>query len=451
MAKILLVDDDVNFISATREVLSLLGHTAICAHTMAEAIAELSIHSFTHCFLDLILPDGSGFHLLQQVSDRNPHAQVIFITGQDSIKGIAKQILGNDVCYLTKPITVNQLESLLTTPAPSETSIRKYFGCLVGESDVMQQMYETIRRISTADVNVLLQGESGSGKEMVAQAIHNASQPQGEWVATNCGALSRELIGSELFGHEKGAFTGAHQRKIGVFEQADQGTLFLDEVTEMPIDLQPTLLRALETRQIIRLGSQTSVRAECRVISATNRSEEEIVEKNLLREDVYFRLAVFPIKIPPLRVRKDDIPLLVEYFMQGFNIQYKADNTVDEQQINRLVAYDWPGNVRELRHLLHRAFIMADPASRLITLPEVFGSPFSKQDQRQPAFVQAGRKIEEVEKELIDATLKHFKGDKKLAADMLGISLKTLYNRLNAYQNGGAILDEQSEVDARHS
>ncbi len=197
MAKILLVDDDINFVTATCDILTLLGHTALCAHTVAEASEVLDVNTFTHCFLDLILPDGSGFHLLEQVERKNPHAQVVFITGQASIKSIAKQILGNDVCYLTKPINIEQLEALLASPSPHEISIRQHFGCLVGESTVMHQLYETIKRIKGADVNVLLQGESGSGKEMVAAAIHNASQPAGEWVATNCGALSRELIGSK--------------------------------------------------------------------------------------------------------------------------------------------------------------------------------------------------------------------------------------------------------------
>ena len=278
----------------------------------------------------------------------------------------------------------------------------------------------------------MLLGESGVGKEVVAEAIHAASDVEGPYIATNCGAFSKELIGSELFGHEKGAFTGAVGRKSGVFEQAENGTLFLDEITEMPIDMQPNLLRVLENRVVIRVGGTKTIPINCRVVSATNRQMEEIAESKVLREDIYFRLAVFPITIPPLRERKEDIPLLASSFIAELNKENSTNFVWKDAQLDTLKAYDWPGNVRELRHFVHRAAIMSDPDKQDIQLPKTIESPFAKKQSTTPA-LQAGRTIEDVEKELIYATLEKVNGNKTLAAEMLGISTKTLYNRLHAY------------------
>jgi two-component system response regulator HydG len=251
-------------------------------------------------------------------------------------------------------------------------------------------------------------------------------------VATNCGALSKELIGSELFGHEKGSFTGAIGRKIGVFERAENGTLFLDEVTEMPLDMQSNLLRVLETKKVIRVGGSNEVSVNCRVVSATNRNMAELAESKLLREDLYFRLAVFPIDIPPLRERSTDIPLLAKVFLRELNEEYGAALVWQDAQLIRLANYEWPGNVRELRHTVHRAFIMSDMQGVNVALPDSFQSPFAKMS-KQANSISAGQTIEDVEKQLITATLAKVDGNKTLAAEMLGISTKTLYNRLHAY------------------
>lgn len=438
MADVLLVDDDKRFLDATVQLLSLLGHSVTAADSVAQARELISNNSYSHVILDLILPDGSGLHLLEILPAKNT-TKITLITGHPSIKSIVKNLYGSNISYLIKPIDLQQLESLFEdkklTPAKSLSSIKVHFNCLVGESAPMHRLYEMIERVATTKANVMLLGESGVGKEMVASAIHSASQAEGEYVAANCGAFSRELINSELFGHEKGAFTGATHRKIGVFEQANKGTLFLDEITEMPIDLQPNLLRVLETQKVVRLGSVTSVDVEGRVVSATNRTEQDIATQGCLREDLYFRLAVFPIHVPPLRARKDDIPLLTQYFLDSFNQEYGADIGVDDVSMKRLVDYDWPGNVRELRHAIHRSYIMADQQKKLLVLPENLSSPFSKIAQNSQAGIRVGKTVEEVERELIESTLDHFDGDKKQAADILGISLKTLYNRLNSYGN----------------
>jgi DNA-binding NtrC family response regulator len=296
----------------------------------------------------------------------------------------------------------------------------------------MQELYLMIERVAKTSANVMLMGSSGVGKEVVASAIHKASQVAGQLVTTNCGALSKELIGSELFGHEKGAFTGAIAKKDGVFERAENGTLFLDEVTEMPIDMQPNLLRVLESKKVIKVGGTKEIPVNCRVVSATNRTMDSIAQDNILREDVYFRLAVFPITIPSLHERKEDIPLLAKAFLEELNTENDCQYVWTEAQLERLSRFDWPGNVRELRHSVHRAFIMSDPTGNEIQLPNSFESPFSL-SKKPSNNVAAGQTIENVEKELIRITLEKVDGNKTSAAQMLGISTKTLYNRLHAY------------------
>jgi two-component system response regulator HydG len=438
VANILLVDDDENFVSATADILTGLGHkvrTANCVE-MAKTIANSAM--FTHVILDLILPDGSGLHLLDKLTEHNADVRIALVTGHASIKSAVANLYGPNIQYLLKPIFLDQLTQFLERqPQPSSNlaiNCTRHFDCLVGESAAMRQLYEMIERVSSTQANVMLIGESGSGKEEVAKAIHYASRVSGKLVPVNCGAFASDLISSELFGHEKGSFTGAISRKIGVFEQAQDGTLFLDEVTEMPIDLQPNLLRALESRKAVRVGGTTEIDINCRIISATNRSEYAIAQENKLREDLYFRLAVFPIHIPPLRVRKDDIPLLANYFLADFNQQYSANIEIRETDMNRLCEYDWPGNVRELRHCLHRAYIMADQEQRCVRIPERLASPFAKKDESLDNGIAFGKTVEDVERELIITTLEHLKGDKKRAAEVLGISLKTLYNRLNTYE-----------------
>ena len=435
MAEVLLVDDDKRFLEATVQLLGLLGHRVTAADSVAQARELVTRNQYTHMILDLIMPDGSGLHLLEALPPKST-TKITLITGHPSIKSIVKNLYGSNISYLIKPIDLQQLESLFEdkkAPAGQSSSVKLHFNYLVGESEPMQRVYEMIERVATTKANVMLMGESGVGKEMVAAAIHFASEVEGDFVAANCGAFSRELINSELFGHEKGAFTGATYRKAGVFEQANKGTLFLDEITEMPIDLQTNLLRVLETQKVTRLGATNSVDIEGRVVSATNRTEQDLAQQGCLREDLYFRLAVFPIHIPPLRTRKVDIPLLVQHFLGAFNQEYGGEIGVSDASLQRLMEYDWPGNVRELRHVIHRAYIMADQDQNLLVLPEKLSSPFSKVTPQASAGIRVGKTVEEVERELIASTLEHFGGDKRQTAEMLGISLKTLYNRLNSY------------------
>lgn len=437
MASVLLVDDDTNFTFATSELLTLLGHQIVIAANAAQAAQILAMRQFDLLLLDLMLPDGSGLQVLENIPERQRPAHITIITGNSTIKSLVKRVIGPHISYLIKPIGLADLQALINKSLAKtevfESGIQKHFGFLVGESPAMHQLYEMIERVAATGANVLLQGESGVGKELVAGAIHKSSQCTGEFVAWNCGACSRELIGSELFGHEKGAFTGAIARKKGLFEQADGGTLFLDEITEMPIDIQPNLLRVLETQAVTRLGATQEIDVNCRVISATNRTADQLVEEQCLREDIYFRLAVFPILVPPLRDRPGDIELLAEAFLTDLNRQNDTHLTLSAASLKRLARYDWPGNVRELRHVLHRAFIMSNTAGDELLLPLELASPFAR-DRKKMQGVIPGKTIEEVERELITLTLAQVDGDKPRAAEMLGVSLKTLYNRLNTYE-----------------
>lgn len=442
MKSILLIDDDPDFTEVATHILEFLGHIVSVADTVADAKQWLDNNEFDHLLIDFMLPDGSGLHVFDYLQTKQRMPRVTFITGNPKIKSAINHIAGPSVNYLMKPIEREDLESVLkpkkkvqekTNEKQTKQNLPEtHFGCLIGESAPMQKLYKMIERVANSHANVMLMGESGVGKELVAEAIHNASQCKGDLIATNCGGLSKELIGSELFGHEKGAFTGAVGQKKGVFERALDGSLFLDEVTEMPLDMQPNLLRVLETKRVNRVGGTQEIPVNCRVISATNRPLEQIAKENILREDIYFRLAVFPIDIPPLRSRKEDITLLSHTFLNELNKEHGENYNITSAQIEILSKHDWPGNVRELRHTLHRAFIMSEPGGTQLELPSSFDSPFSKQ-AHSPTAMTAGKTIEEVEKALIYATLDEVDGNKTTAADMLGISTKTLYNRLHAY------------------
>ncbi|WP_339721131.1 sigma-54 dependent transcriptional regulator [uncultured Paraglaciecola sp.] len=437
MLNVLLVDDDTEFTDVAANIIEFLGHQVSVAANLKEAYEWLESQPFEHILLDFMLPDGSGLHLIDHLKKLDSKAQITFITGHPSVKGILAELSGPKMDYLVKPLQREDIERVLSNkpqikPEAKTSSIKRHFGCLIGESAPMQELYLMIERVAKTSANVMLMGSSGVGKEVVANAIHKASQVTGQLVTTNCGALSKELIGSELFGHEKGAFTGAVAKKEGVFERAEDGTLFLDEVTEMPIDMQPNLLRVLESKKVIKVGGTKEIPVNCRVVSATNRTMESIAQDKVLREDVYFRLAVFPIHIPSLRERKEDIPLLAKAFLEELNAENNCEYVWTDAQLERLGNFDWPGNVRELRHSVHRAFIMSDPSGNEIQLPTSFESPFSL-TKKENNNVTAGQTIENVEKELIRITLEKVQGNKTAAADMLGISTKTLYNRLHAY------------------
>jgi DNA-binding NtrC family response regulator len=309
-------------------------------------------------------------------------------------------------------------------------------GSLLGASPAMQEVFRLIERVGPTEASVLLTGESGSGKELAAQSIHEcSSRRDGPFIAINCGAIPAGLIEAELFGYEKGSFTGAVRAHAGVFERAQGGTLLLDEVTEMPLDMQTRLLRVLETRKFYRVGASTEFTCDVRVIASTNRCPLQAVQNGQLREDLLYRLAVFPVDMPPLRSRGNDVELLAEHFLAELNAQARTQKRLSALARMRLKQHTWPGNVRELKNCLERAFILGDTVLELAPLIPGSSARMDGDQAGDPERlnIRVGSRIYDMERSLIEATLDYFKGNKRRAADALGCSLKTLYNKLNGY------------------
>jgi DNA-binding NtrC family response regulator len=431
MARVLLVDDDPDSLAATKDVLLSAGHDVYTADSLAGARSALAAGGVEVLLLDLMLPDGNGLELLGEVEHSNLR-KVILMTGHPGIKAYIKSLSGPTIAYLTKPIDARELKAAIPADDGAQAADVSHFGLIVGEHAAMLTLYEQIERVARTDTPVLVVGETGTGKELVAESIHRASERSGPFVPLNCGSLSADLATSELFGHERGSFTGAVRQHVGAFKRADGGTLFLDELAEMPIAMQPHFLRVLETGKIQPVGSEKAQDVDARIVAATNRDPEQAIADKLLRQDLFFRLNVFPIAMPPLRERASDVPQLVRHFLTELATD-GVERAFDESSLERLKAYQWPGNVRELRHVVQRALIMSDSKSAMIELPKHFDSPFTSHASGQG--LAAGRSIREVERELIERTLEHFGGDKRAAAETLGISLNTLYNRLSAYRN----------------
>jgi DNA-binding NtrC family response regulator len=301
----------------------------------------------------------------------------------------------------------------------------------------MLALYEQIKRVAPTEATVMVVGESGTGKESVAHAIHELSpRHAGPFVAVNCGAIPPQLVEAELLGFEKGSFTGADRQRIGHFERAHGGTIFLDEVTEIPADVQVKLLRVLESRAFQRVGGSELIHIDVRIVAAANRDIGDAVAKEQFRADLMYRLAVFPLRVPPLRERGGDIAALAQHFLDGLNAHEGTRKTLSRRFLDTLAAYDWPGNVRELKNLVTRAFILADG---VLEIPPVLRrqSPDVKVSDDGRLEISVGTPLDEAQRQLILATLEHCGGDKRRAAKLLGVSLKTLYNRLDAYRKGG--------------
>ena len=308
----------------------------------------------------------------------------------------------------------------------------KRFGLLYGSSPAMEAMYRQLERVASTDATVLLEGESGTGKELIAKTVHLRSRRADKhFVAVNCGAIPPHLIEAALFGHEKGSFTGALRQQSGYFEHASGGTLFLDEITEMPCDMQVKLLRVLECGSFHRVGGSEPVRVDVRLIAATNRPIHKAVQDGNLRQDLMYRLAVFPVRVPPLRERGSDIEWLARHFLQELNDAAGTRKQLSPQSLERMRGYPWPGNVRELKNLMHRAYILSSDVVHIDELaPRAQARPVLSDGTLN---FPVGTPLADVQRDLIFATLQHFSGNKRLTATVLGISVKTLYNRLKEY------------------
>jgi two-component system, NtrC family, response regulator AtoC len=450
MAHALLLDDDRPTLEALTEVVSREGLETEAVRTVAEAVKALRDNPPDLIITDLMLPDGRGLDLMQYIEP--PYdPEVILITGHATVETAVEALRLGVSDYLTKPVDLVRLQTVLANVARTRDlksqigvlrdELRQLgrFGPLVGVSKEMSEVYDLISKVAATDATVLITGESGTGKDLVAQTIHQLSRRhKGPFLPLNCGAVSPTLIESELFGHERGSFTGAESLHRGHFERASGGTLFLDEVTEMPPELQAKLLRVLESGSINRIGGEESIRVDVRVVAATNRSPEQATQDGHLREDLLYRLNVFPIDLPPLRCRGGDVELLVQHFLDQLNRRTQRNTRLSEEAMGRLAAHSWPGNVRELANLVHRAHILAESEIRAEHLPDDLGtespSPTGGAGRnRQSLEIPVGVSIAEAEKQLIFATLDLYEGNKQRAADALGVSLKTLYNRLNSY------------------
>ncbi|HXU32253.1 MAG TPA: sigma-54 dependent transcriptional regulator [Thermoanaerobaculia bacterium] len=442
MPHALAVDDDPNFLLALAELIEGQGFTVNTATTLRDARQRLSRQTPDIVLVDLYLPDGNGIELLKDFDPVRP-TQVVLMTGHADLESAVQALRLGASDYLTKPLDIGRLKSILgkvanesaeERPAPIEIPAVEVgrFGLLIGQSPSMQDVYSLLARVAPTDATVFVIGESGTGKDLAAQTLHMLSaRARGPFLPLNCGAISPTLIESELFGHERGSFTGAQRRHQGYFERAHGGTLFLDEITEMPIELQVKLLRVLETGQLTRVGGDQPTEVDVRVITATNRDPAAAVGQGKLREDLLYRLQVFPVTMPPLRERGGDVEQLAEHFLGELNERSGTPKAYSADALDRLRDHPWPGNVRELKNVIHRAYILADAEIEPRHLPHALAP---EAVPTRALHFEVGASIEEVERRLIIATLDLHGGNKRKTADVLGVSLKTLYNRLNAYR-----------------
>jgi DNA-binding NtrC family response regulator len=443
MLRALFIDDDDDFIAGLTEIAEQEGFVVATAGTLEAARDHLSREAVDIAVVDLALPDGKGTALLEELRDTTTDA--IIVSGVATLDSAIDALRLGALDFLTKPLDLSRLRAVFANAARVRSlkeqvgvlrgELRQFgrFGRMVGNSQPMQKVYDLITRVAPTDATVLITGESGTGKELVAEAIGElSSRRHRPFIPVDCGAIAPSLIESELFGHERGSFTGATHQRRGHFERASGGTLFLDEITEMPIELQVKLLRVLESGTLMRVGGESRVSVSVRVIAASNRQPSEAIQSGKLREDLFYRLNVFPISLPPLRDRDRDMLLLAEYFLETINHAEGADKRLSEGAKERIRAHPWPGNVRELKNELGRAFIMSESVIELddLALPAK-PAPAARIGDKEPPKV--GVSLDESERELILATLDRCGGDKKKTAKILGISLKTLYNRLHVY------------------
>ena len=442
--RVLIVEDEPSTRLGLTELVRTWGFTTDSAADGEEALKRVTAFRPSIIISDLVMPRMGGLELLRALKDAGGDLTIVILTAQGTVETAVEAIREGAYDYLTKPIEPQRLKILLEKIMERHETLREVkvlrrqlrehgtFGRMIGSSPEMRKVYQVIEQSAPTAASVLIWGESGTGKELVAQTIHQLSpRAQGPFVPINCAAIPETLLESEIFGHEKGAFTGASDRREGCFELADRGTLFLDEIAEMTPATQVKLLRVLQERKFRRLGGRTDQSVDVRVIAATNQVPSEAVKSGRLREDLYYRLNVFAMELPPLRARKDDLSLLVQSFLTEFNQRNnKAVSALDPGAMRILEQYNWPGNVRELRNVIERAvilssgeFIDSKHLPPLVTdSPDIVKATLS---------LTPGTTVEEAETRLILMTLEHTRDNKTRAAEILGISLKTLHNKLN--------------------
>ncbi|HKD99386.1 MAG TPA: sigma-54 dependent transcriptional regulator [Planctomycetota bacterium] len=446
---VLIVDDDEAHAEALRDGLERVGHSCEVADGRAAALAALDRSRFDVVLTDLVMRDGSGLDVLRAARERDPEAAVVLVTGHGTVESAVAAMKEGAVDYLAKPVQIEELR-VRVAKAASHRALRREneelhreldrrygFEGIIGLSPPMQRLFETLQQISPTDATVLILGESGTGKELVARAIHaNSPRRQRPFVAINCAALSEGLIESELFGHERGAFTGATAPREGKLEYASKGTLFLDEVGDMPLPTQTKFLRALEQREVVRVGANRPIPVDFRLIAATNQPLRGKVQEGKFREDLFFRIAVVQLHLVPLRERRSDIPVLIDHFISEMRTRHgKKVTAISPAARAVLLRHDWPGNVRELRNVIETMVVttksdVLDVADVPAPIQEAasalaHGAP--------PSASLANRSLEDIEREAIAANLALVDGNREKVAQILGIGERTLYRKLKQY------------------
>jgi DNA-binding NtrC family response regulator len=444
--RVLVVEDDQAARVGLEQLIGMWGYTVASAGDGDEALKQLDTFAPDIVLTDLVMPRMGGLDLLRAIQKRGDEITTVLLTAQGTVESAVEAIKQGAYDYLTKPVDLQRLKIVLENIVDRRQTLREVkvlrrqlrehgsFGPMVGGSPAMRAIYDIIEQAAPTTASILITGESGTGKELVAQTIHRLSpRAGGPFVPISCAAIPDTLLESELFGHEKGAFTGALERRQGCFELAHRGTLFLDEIAEMTPATQVKLLRVLQERSFRRLGGRVEQAVDIRVIAATNADANEAVQRGVLRGDLFYRLNVFGIRLPPLRDRLEDLPLLTQAFITEFNASNERSVAgVDPDAMRMLEQYSWPGNIRELRNAIERATIVAK--GRFIEARDLPGLPGSAVSPEPAAALTPGTTVDEAERQLILLTLAFTKNNKTRAASMLGISLKTLHNKLNRFR-----------------
>ncbi len=446
--RILVVDDDPTSADGLKQNLSEEGYSVDTAATGAEAIELFDQGGHHLAICDLLLPDIDGLEVMRHIKDARPTTEVIVVTGHGSVAKAVEATKAGAFDFVDKPFDFEELHlrvenalkqrELLAENANMrrQLSTRSEYFNIIGAAKSMQTIYETIESVAKSDANVLIVGESGTGKELIANAIHyNSLRARKPFIKVNCAALPKELIESELFGHTKGAFTGAHADKEGLVQHAAGGSLMLDEIAEMPVELQPKLLRVLQERSYRKIGSEKTYAVDFRLISSTNRPPADAIRDGLLRDDLFYRISTITIHVPPLRERSDDIQLLTEHFLHMYAQKYdRAISGVSQAAYQRLFSHTWPGNVRELQNVIERAVLLAK-ANRIepVDLPFDNGSLPEGSPARASWDVPPNMTLEDIERLVIEKTLQRTGGNKQAAANLLGIYRPRLYSKIRKY------------------
>jgi two-component system response regulator AtoC len=441
--RLLIVDDEPSITDAVTGILGDEGYCVEAAENLQKSQALMNCRQYDLVITDLVLPDGSGVNLLDAIKAQTPETEVILMTGHGSIDLAIDAIKRGAFYYIEKPFMPDQMIALTrraiehalmrqANKALRRAVINQSYG-MIGRSPKMLPIYQAISATADSDASVLIEGESGTGKELIATAFHvSGGRPGGPFVHINCAAIPSELIESELFGFKRGAFTGADRDKRGLIEAASGGTLLLDEITEMPQHLQAKLLRVLQERKLRRLGEEREIEVDFRLVSATNRDTGHAMKEGQLREDLYFRIGTVRIKVPPLRERLDDLPLLAEHFLGTYTAKYRKNSLrLSDRAVEALSRYDWPGNVRELESVMERAVLFC-PGDEITpeNLPDELGSRrLPKPRYEIPPFLT----LEEIEREAIAQTLERTVGNVKKAAQILRVHRPTFYRKLKRF------------------